>query len=157
MDIPKVTNRDWVYIGGAVASIVALAAFVIIQKRSNVSVSTPTTSDIPNPGTPVGNTPNYINYNTGYYNAPPIQTGSDLSPNTEGTSACGCNMDCAGPSPLATNQGTYSSLTSLLTYYQNTNPVYLQMVQAQTQRYAAYFAAGETYSHGGTPIGVSAG
>lgn len=156
MDIPKITSRDWLYIGGAVASIVALVGFVIVQKRGLVQITTPTTSDVPQNASPVGNTPNYINYNTGYYNAPPIASGSDMAPNVEGTSACGCNMDCAGSSPLATNQGTYSSLTSLLQYYQNTNPVYVQLVQAQTQRYAAYFATGETYSRGGTPIGVSA-
>jgi hypothetical protein len=150
----KFSSKDWLYVGGAVASIVALVAFIAVQKR--VQIGPQTTSDALNvaPSALDGDGGvNYINYNMGAENAPPIQTGSDLAPDTSNTSCSCANNDCAGPSPLSTGD-TFGGLDQLLQFYQNTNPVYLQLQEVGMQRYAALFAEGETYATGGTALGV---
>jgi hypothetical protein len=152
----KFSRKDWLYVGGAVASIVALVAFIVIQKRSQVTYGTGTISDIPNsvPASPL-NATNYLGYNTGGPPiAPPIAAGADVSPDNSGTSCCCANNDCAGPSPLSSGD-TFSGLTALLNYYQNTNPNYVALQAAMTQQYADYFATGATYSGGAVSIGVS--
>ena len=85
------TQKDWLYVGGAVASIVALIAFIAYQKR--ISVPSGTISDIPNTGvaaSPTDSPANYLNYNTPDYAAPPIPSGADVSPDVSNTSCNGC-------------------------------------------------------------------
>lgn len=148
------SQKDWLYVGGAVASIVALIALIATTKR--VQFGTATQSDIPNlANDALEGSPNYITYNTGgnpFY-VPPIQAGADVAPNVEGSSCCGPNYDCAGTSPLASGD-TFNSYQSLLNYYTQTNPNYIKAVQEQTQQYAAYFATGEAYSGGAQLVGV---
>ncbi len=156
------SQKDWLYVGGAVASIVALGLFITYQRK--ISVPSGTQSDIPNNALPAGvpaTAANYLNYNTPDYAAPPIPSGADIAPDVSNTSCNGCGCDragnsqgCTGPSPLSTGD-TFSGLDSLLTYYQNTNPVYVELQKVQLAKYSALFATGESYSRGGTPLGVS--
>lgn len=155
--LKSMSQKDWLYVGGAVASIVALIAFIAYQKRVNVQSGTQ--SDIPNAVVATG--ANYLNTNVPDLGQPPIQAGADTAPNVQNTSCSGC--ECAGPSqsqfctgtsPLSSGN-TFSSTDALIQYYQNTNPIYVQLQQVQLQKYAALFATGESYSKGGTPLGVS--
>lgn len=151
----KFSQKDWLYVAGAVASIVALGVFIATSKGKTLFGS-PTISDAVQSGTPgdvgSGGGVNYVNYNMGAADAPPISVGADLTPNPEGA-CCGGNTDCAGSSPLATGD-TFGGLSQLLQYYQNTNPIYLQLQEVGMQRYAALFAQGETYAAGATPLAV---
>lgn len=171
MDNPfkKFTTRDWLYAGGAVASIVALLWFIAKTQSTGAPVVTApgTLTDAlqsavgyTQPGILSGSNgaplPNYLTYNSGNPSAPavmpsPIPAGADMSPNPEGRSCC-CPQtnDCAGGSALATGD-TFGSLQDLLTYYQNTNPNYVALQEAQMQEYAEYFASGQSYTG---PVGT---
>lgn len=139
------SQKDWLYVGGAVASIVALFLFAYTQQ--NVAAGNGTITDVNNdplavpPGGSDQGGASYINYNMGAYNAPPIASGTDVSPDNSNTSACGCNNDCAGPSPLATGN-TAGNLAALLNYYTQTSPAYVAIQEAGLNR---YFNAGQVY------------
>lgn len=152
------SRKDWLYVGGAVASLVAIA--YLIAKNNGWALPTGTVTDIPNDastGQP-GSSPGYTNYNTGSYGAPPVQAGGDVAAAPSQLAGSPCCNECAGGNTLGTGD-TYGGLDSLLTYYTQTNPNYVALQQAMLQQYAAYFATGEAYSGGvfavGAPIGVS--
>lgn len=167
----KFTTRDWLYVGGAVASIVALIAFIYKTQNAGASVVTApgTLTDETQPAvgyaqpgllSDAAPLPNYLTYNMGNPSAPavmpsPTPAGADMSPNPEGRSCC-CpqNNDCAGNSALATGD-TFGSLDDLLTYYQNTNPNYVELQKVQMQEYASYFATGQSYSRGAVTLDAS--
>lgn len=148
---------------GAGASIVALILFIAYQKK--VAIPSGTITDAQNnvvPGASPISPVNYINQNVPDMADPtPIASGADTSPDTSGTSHCGGCCDtagssggyCTGPSPLSTGN-TYSSIDKLLNYYQNTNPVYVQLQELQLQKYAELFATGQSYNRGGIDVGV---
>jgi hypothetical protein len=149
------TNKDYLYIAGAVASLVAIA--LVFKNKS--SFGSGTISDTPNqafvdpPGASVsGVTPGYTNYNM-----PPITPVALVPPEDTpaGKNGCGCPSayGCAGPSQLD-DGSAYTGLGQLLSFYRDTNPVYQQAQQAQLQTYAAYFNMGETYSAGALPVTV---
>jgi hypothetical protein len=158
------TQKDWLYVGGAVASIVALILFIAYQKRTAIPGGTIT--DAQNtvvPGAQPLSPVNYVNQNVpDMADVVPIAAGADTSPNTEGTSGCGGCCDkagnsggyCTGPSPLSTGNNTYSTVDRLIDYYQNTNPVYVQLQELQLQKYATLFATGESYTRGGIKVGA---
>jgi hypothetical protein len=151
----KFTTRDWLYVGGAVASIVALMAY--LYHDNTVAIPGGVQTDVQNntgAGSPGWNGVNYLNYNTGGPSLP-VPEGADTAPSNEAGCCCGTQRsECAGQSSLATGD-TFGGLNDLLTYYQNTNPTYVELQKVQMQQYADYFAAGQTYSQGGVAIGVS--
>ena len=158
------TQKDWLYVGGAVASIVALFLFIAYQKKT--AIPSGTITDAQNqvvPGAQPLSPVSYLNQNVpDMSDIVPQPAGADTSPNTEGTSGCGGCCDkagssggyCTGPSPLVTGN-TYSSVDRLIDYYQNTNPVYVQLQELQLAKYAALFATGESYTRGLNQIGVA--
>lgn len=140
------SKKDWLYVGGAVASLVAVA--YLIAKNNPVAVPPGTHTDVMNDAsTGVGgfSSPGYTNYNTGSYGAPPVEAGSEAGPSQVAGSPC-CN-ECAGGNALGSGN-TYSSLDNLLQYYTLTSPNYVALQEAQLQQYAAYFATGESYAKG---------
>lgn len=147
------TTKDWLYVGGAVASI---AALYFVLGGGKVSIPSGTQTDVNNPAGAADGTPNYMNYNTGSVDSSPIPLpgGADMSPDPE---KCCCNDggNCAQASALATGN-TFGGVDALINYYQNTNPVYVQLQKTMLKQYAAYFATGESYSKGGIPLGVAA-
>jgi hypothetical protein len=156
------TQKDWLYAGGATASVIALIWFAASQRQ--IAIPSGTVTDVQNAQTPTimsGVSPaNYINYNT-YDTADvvPVAAGADTAPNVTGTSGCGGCCDkagsgCTGPSALSTGD-TYSSVNDLISYYQNTNPVYVELQKVQLAKYAALFSTGESYSRGGQNVGVA--
>lgn len=160
------SQKDWLYAGGAVASIVALVAFAVYQNGQKVAVPSGTVTDMQNGamGVPQTLAPiSYVNQNVpDLADALPTQSGADTAPDTSGTSKCGGCCDkagssmgnCTGPSPLTTGN-TFSSLDHLIDYYQTTNPNYVALQELQLQKYAALFASGESYSRGGINVGVA--
>jgi hypothetical protein len=154
------TQKDWLYAGGAVASVIALVWFAMSQKQT--AIPSGVVTDAQNLQTPAAgsNAPNYVNYNTyDVADVIPRASGSDVAPDVSNTSGSGCGCDragnsyCAQASPLSTGN-TYSSVDALISYYQNTNPTYVELQKVQLQRYAALFATGETYAQGGQDLGV---
>jgi len=157
------SQKDWIYLGGAIASVVALGLFVTYSNKSKTLIPSGTVTDTPN----VQATPelSYINTNMPDLNEiVPTAIGADTAPNTTNTSTCGGCCDragnsngyCTGTSGLSTGQ-TFSDTQALINYYQNTNPIYVQLQAVQLAKYAALFATGEEYSKGGTPLRVSYG
>lgn len=145
----KFTKKDWLYVGGSVASLAALALWAYSQKQ--FSIGPAATTDVqnetgPNPG------PMYTNYNTGAYGAPAY--GADVSPDVSNTSCCCPNNDCAGTSPLANGQ-TFDDFQSLLQFYTQTNPNYIAGQIAATQQYYADFASGSAYQKNGQNLVAS--
>jgi hypothetical protein len=167
----KWTQKDWLYVGGAIASIAGLIWFATKQANTIVAAPSGTVTDTPNLQSPAPSPANYINYNS--YNVPdiiPTQGGADVSPDKSGSGCCGgCgdkagNSYCADPSPLSTGN-TFTDTAALLQYYQNTNPAYIDLQKYQlekynelaainNQQYAALFAQGETYAKGAQTFGV---
>lgn len=177
------TSRDWLYVAGAFASLVALY-FVLRPGTGPITQGDGTTTDIDQSAAVPSDGPGYTNYNypppatqnlqSVPVNTPPatyapitdpdmsalpqsayvpLPSGADTAPDQ--SAGCCCQTACNMASPLATGDGVSPDLNALLTYYQNTNPIYVELQQAQMQRYAAYFATGEAYSTGGVPLGVS--
>lgn len=149
-------RKDWLYVGGAVASLVAVA--YLISRTTSIAIPPGAHTDVQNDPTaslPGGSSPGYTNYNTGSWGSPPIMAGSDTTAPPPQVAGCGCESDCAGGNPLGTGS-TFGGLDALLTYYQNTNPNYVALQEANLQQYAAYFATGETYARGGVTVGVDA-
>lgn len=140
----NIKAKDWLYVAGAFASIFAL---YMVLGRGKISAGDGTLTDVPNTP-PADAPPNYLSYNVAPYNAPPLQTGADVSPNP---SQCCCDQQCNSASPLATGD----SLATLTEFYRDINPQYAALQNIQLQRYAAYFATGESYSKGGVALGVS--
>lgn len=97
-------------------------------------------------GGALANVPGYTSYNM----PPLIPTlpsdiaARDQSPAGTG-SCCSNNNPCYAGGPL-TSGDTFSSVSQLLDYYKSTNPYYIQLVQAQTEQYAALFQTGTSYS-----------
>lgn len=150
------SKKDWLYVGGAIASLVAIA--YLIAKNNPVAVPTGTHTDLMNDasvGTGGGFSPGYTNYNTG--SGTPI-AGADLAPPPSQIAGMPCCNECAGGNDLG-NGNTYGGLDSLLNFYTQTNPNYVALQQSMLQQYAAYFATGESYAGGvfavGSPVGVS--
>lgn len=140
----NIKPKDWLYVAGAFASIVAL---YFAFGRGGVSGGTNAVTDVPN-SEPVGAAPNYMTYNMSPYDAPVLQSGADVAPNP---AQCCCDAQCNSASPLADG----SAIGSLLDFYKQINPQYTELQKVQLQRYAAYFATGESYSKGGIALGVS--
>lgn len=150
------TKRDALYIAGGVASLVALA-IALGGFKNRFAAGSGTITDVPQDASAgVGgfSSPGYSNYNMPPIN--PVQLGP--SPDDNPNADCGCNspasMGCAGPSQLDDGSANMP-LAQLLSYYQSINPVYIQAQQAQLATYNAYFAMGESYSAGGSPVAVS--
>ncbi len=141
-------TKEWLYVAGAFASLLAL---YMVYRGQGTALPSGTITDVPN--TQSGDLPNYMSFNAVPWDAPviPLPAGSDVAPDT----TAGCCNECNNSDPLATGDA-FSSVNQLLTYYQNTNPNYVALQAVQLQRYAALFASGESYSRGGTPLGVEA-
>ena len=152
------SRKDWLYVGGAVASLIAVA--YLVAKSNGWAIPTGTTTDVKNDAsTGVGgfSSPGYTNYNTGSYGAPPVEAGGDLAAQPSQVAGSPCCNECAGGNALGTGD-TYGGLDSLLNYYTQTNPNYVALQEAQLQQYAAYFATGESYAKGvftTSPSGIS--
>lgn len=103
--------------------------------------------EIPGSGGAGGNG-GYTNYNTQPIVPQPLlpadTTGGDTAAQAGAGCCCTDNNPCFAGSPLDTGN-TFSDLNSLLTYYQNTNPNYVALVQAQQKEYAGMFIAGSSY------------
>lgn len=140
----NIKPKDWLYVAGAFASLVAL---YLAFGRGRVSAGDGTITDVPN-SEPAGAAPNYLSYNMAPYNAPILQSGADVAPNP---AQCCCDQQCNSASPLADG----SAIGDLLTFYQNINPQYTELQKVQLERYSAYFATGESYSKGGVALGVN--
>lgn len=152
--IKSVTPKQWLFIG---AGIGALFVVYKLAVKGGIKIGPGVQTDVDNNAmAPEAGAPSYINYNTGNYSATPLPTSTVSTPSQDHAAAFGCCDDkCAQSSQLATGDA-YTSLSQLLTYYQNTNPVYLQLYQEQLKTYSAYFASGQSYSKGGVAIGVAA-
>lgn len=154
------SKKDWLYVGGAVASLVAVAYLIARNNGGMVAVPPGTHTDVLNDAStsPGGfSSPGYTNYNTGSYGAPPVEAGGDVSASPSQLAGSPCCNECAGGNALGTGD-TYSGLDSLLNYYTQTNPNYVALQEAQLQQYAAYFATGESYAKGvftTSPSGIS--
>lgn len=151
--LAKFTNRDYLYIAGAVASLVAIA--VLFKNKQNFGSGT--VSDTPNTAIadPAGVSiqgPGYTNYNMPPLNPSPLVPPGDVPAGDHG---CGCPSayGCAGPSQLD-DGSAYTGLSQLLDFYKETNPVYQQAQQAQLQTFASYFADAGSYSTGGVRIDI---
>lgn len=151
--LKKISKRDWLYIGGAVASLVAVAYLIARNNSSLITAGPQATTDAPMTAAgaaPLDGSAGYTNYNVPVYDPStgvPYPSGSDLSPGPSQVAGCCCASDCAGGSPLA-DGSTFGDLNALLQYYQNTNPNYVALQEAQLQKFTAYFAAGQSYSSG---------
>lgn len=164
--LKKFSQKDWVYIGGAVASIAALILFIAWQNKGKIAIPSGAITDAQNSGSATPMEPQPVSYlNTNVQDMAdilPTPAGADVAPDTSGTSHCGGCCDkagssmgyCTGPSPLTTGD-TFSSVDKLIQYYQNTNPIYVQLQQLQLQKYAALFASGESYMRGGNYINAA--
>lgn len=156
--LAKISKKDWLYIGGAVASIVAVA-YLMAKSNGNLTTAGPQAiTDAPMSAAglmPGDASAGYTGYNVPTYteSGVPYPSGSDLSPGPSQVAGCCCAQDCAGNSPLA-NGSTFGDLNALLTYYQNTNPNYIALQEAQLQKYTEYFAAGQSYSSGAGSVTV---
>lgn len=150
------TKRDALYIAGGVASLIALA-IALGGFKNRLAAGSGAITDAPQDAS-VGvggfSSPGYSNYNMPPIT--PVQLGP--SPDDNPNADCGCQsptmMGCAGPSQLDDGSANMP-LSQLLSFYQSINPVFQQAQQAQLQTYAAYFAEGESYSKGGTPVAIN--
>lgn len=154
--LKKITPKDWLYIGGAAASLIALAW--LMGSRTNIGSGTLT--DMPNSTAPDlstgGGSPGYTNYNFPPVTPTPLADGN--APDQSPAGPCGCNspssMGCAGPSQLD-NGGAYSGNNQLYAFLDSISPNYAALQKEQLQTYAEYFAAGSTYDTGaGTVSGM---
>lgn len=154
----KITPKDWLYIAGAVASLIAL--YMLFGKNSITTPNNGTITDAPaDTLAPLVTSPSpgYTTYNTGPIVPTPLTTAS---PDETAAGPCGCSsptaMGCAGPSQLD-NGGAYSSNQQLYSFLDSISPQYAALQAQQLQTYNEYFATGSTYSSGaGTITGTSA-
>lgn len=151
-------KKEWLYIGGAVASLVGVA---YLFSRGKVFFPPNTVSgaisDVDTSGGSDGSSysPGYTNYNFG----PLIPEGLGTAPEDTpagvfGASPC-CSKGCAGYSSSDTSTG---NLLQFLNFMQNTDPTYLELQRTQLQSYSALFSKGEQYSNGAqvvTAVGVN--
>lgn len=155
----NISQKEMLYIAGAVASLIALA-FVFGTGKIKLGGSTVpgAVSDAPAGGLAEsgGYSPGYTNYNFGPINPEPLADGGD--PGNAPAGHCGCFVPsafgCAGPSQLA--DGTASSdLGNYLSYLRDINPNYQKLYATQLSSYSEYFAAGSKYSGGVSPVAVA--
>ncbi|HEY6019398.1 MAG TPA: hypothetical protein VIY48_05665, partial [Candidatus Paceibacterota bacterium] len=109
----NIKAKDWLYVAGAFASLVAL---YFVLGRGQTSGGSNAITDQPN-SLGADAPPNYISYNMAPFDNTPLQTGADVAPNP---AQCCCDQQCNSASPLADG----SAIGSLLSFYQNINPQY---------------------------------
>lgn len=137
----KLTKKDWLYISGAVASLIALW-LIFFWKKPNGSVILPPDATSDTTTAPPTFGPGYTNYNIQPLVPEPL---SGTNPGDVSAGPCGCScpsaLGCAGTSMLDTGNA-YTSLTDLIGYYQSLNPNFASMYSNLT----APYAYGYTYS-----------
>lgn len=150
--LKKVSPKEWLYIGGAVASLAAIAWIAGQQVHPGPGVHT----DAPdNAALPLAPSPGYTSYNVQPITPVPLANASpDSTP--AGAGGCGCPTayGCAGPSQLDTGNA-YTDTGQLLDFFKQTNPNYANLYATQLGVYDEYFAAGQMYNDGaGTIAGM---
>lgn len=143
----KITKKDWLYIGGAVASI---AALMLVVKHQNVLFGPGVISDTPNTaldmagGTAVlgsgGSGTGYTNYNVKPLNPTPLPgtAPEELPAGQNGSCSCS-SYGCAGVSPLD-NGSADTNLTAYLQFLQDTNPNFLNAYTTQMAPYQSWIS-----------------
>lgn len=131
----KLTKKDWLYIAGAVASIIAV---IWLFKRQQVPVGVGVTTDVPNNAatSPAELNPPYTNYNFGPLFPDPLP---GTQPENTSAGNCGCSAPsaygCAGASMIDTGQA-YSDTAPLLAYFESLTPNFNSVYAGQVAQYA---------------------
>ena len=160
----KFTGRDYLYVAGALASLIALFVLFKSGKISWSNIGTPlagTQTDAEYPGTPAiagtSGPTGYTNYNYGPLDPTSAVSQANVPPGDTSAGSCGCNSPsaygCAGASQLDT--GSYTNDNQLYNFLEQINPTWQQAQLDQMQDYAEYFATGSTYNSGGLSINVA--
>lgn len=134
----KLTKKDWLYIAGAVASLVALWLIFFWKKTGDVLLPPDATSD--QSVNPVSLPPGYTNYNIQPILPEPLP-GTNPGDTPAGGCGCACPsaLGCAGTSMLDTGNA-YTSLSDLIGYYQSLNSNFANMYSSLTAPYAFGYA-----------------
>jgi hypothetical protein len=154
-------KKEWLYIGGAVASLVAVAYLFSRGKvyfpQNTVSGAVSDADSNGNDTGPGGFSPGYTGYNMGPIVPQGLATSPEDMPAGIGGSGSCCSRGCAG---YSIGDNSTANLAQFLNFMQNTDPTYLELQRVQLQNYAALFSTGEKYSNGATiatAIGVQGG
>ena len=144
----NISKKDWLYIAGAVASLVAIAVFAASRKvvlpDNTVSGAVSDVASNANNASPTGFSPGYTGYNMGPIYPTALIPPEELQAGPAGS--CSCNSQgCAG---VGAGNSATGDLTQYLNYLKETDPNYLALQQAQLQVYAESFAAGSVYTKG---------
>lgn len=147
--LKHLSQKDLLYIAGAIASLVGIALFVNSGRVKLPAATVPgAITDAP---TSAANDSG--GFSTGYtgYNVGPLFPERLTAPGDgaagEGGCCCPSAYGCAGASALDTGSAS-TNLNSFLDYMKSINPNYSQLVEAQQRSYAEYFSMGSTYSGG---------
>jgi len=158
-------KKEWLYIGGAVASLVGVAYLFsrgkVFFPQNTVSGAVSDTDNNTDSGpagfSPGGFSSGYTGYNMGPIVPQGLATSPEETPAGIGGSSSCCARGCAG---YNVGDNSTANLNQFLNFMQNTDPTYLELQRVQLQSYAALFSAGEKYQSGATivqSIGVNGG
>lgn len=153
----NISQKEWLYIAGAVASLIALA---LVFGGGKINFGKGVINDTPNaalgtdPTAPTGGggTPFYTGYNMPPLNPVSLGTPGELAAGDKGC-CCPSAYGCAGPTQL--DDGTaYTGIPDLLGFLRDINPNYQKLVETQQKLYVQMFATGQTYSAGAASVNL---